>query len=131
VFLKLSNNLDAGNNQPSVNLDIDTAAEGSTNSIFNNGTDTMERNLIPEIEPNEAKKSCATYKALIQLRLRRLTRSPQTVFFMIFMPVIFVALGLGLSKRQTLAIDEDIISFNPNGKITLYVNCNESLCYKN
>ncbi|CAG7816037.1 unnamed protein product [Allacma fusca] len=80
VFLKISNDMDLSD----------------SNDLYAN-TDSSEQNLIENVG-KVTTSFAAILLALFLMRFRRLMRSPQSVFFMVVMPIIMAAIGLVLLK---------------------------------
>ncbi|ODM93723.1 ATP-binding cassette sub-family A member 5 [Orchesella cincta] len=111
VFLKISSDTWEERHNTSPSSATNTNGLNDDRSENENGTIGEECNLIPD--QSEMNISLVdSMKALCLVRIRRLIRSPQSMFFMIVMPSLLVAVGLALMRAQELVLKDTLMSFD-------------------
>jgi len=113
VFLKISSDTwEEKQNNTSATTNNGLTDDKSENE---NGTVGEECNLIPDQSEMNI-NLMDSMKTLCLLRIRRLIRSPQSLFFMLVMPSLLVAVGLALMRAQELVLNDSQMSLDdPKG----------------
>lgn len=70
-----------------------------------------------------------TLRAMLRVRIIAMTRDPMAVFFQVFMPVAFAALGIWLGTLQVARVVETKHFFNLTGYCP-YFNLSNGPIYK-
>jgi len=99
---------------PQVFLKISTDADNPGNLLPDYGA-SEEQNLIGDFGDIQIRPG-AIFWSICLLRIRRLIRSPQSLFFLLIMPLLLAAIGLYLVKISTVeTTDASLNLSHPQG----------------